>query len=180
MYVRLQQPNVVPSSSRPWSNFRPVGIFPGGTGATRPPLIPRTHKKRALSKRRRRLGVPRFLMGAASAASRADNQARSKLPGEPALAKRRSRQRRCFIRGARAAALALSSIISLSSKLGQPKIILEDHAVAMHCDALHERSLAAPQPSTTTFAGTKRGRSNIRGSPGRSGSVATGSERDGG
>ena len=65
--------------------------------------------------------------------------------------------------------------------LGQPKTILEDHAVAMHCDALHERSLAAPQPATTVFAGgIKRSRSDIRGSPGGSGGVAAGSERDGG
>ena len=37
MYVRLQQPNVVPSSSRPWSNFRTVANIPPrhGLGARR-------------------------------------------------------------------------------------------------------------------------------------------------
>ena len=63
--------------------------------------------------------------------------------------------------------------------LGQPKTIPEDHEVAIHCDALRERCLAAPQPATTTFAGTMR-RSDIRGSPGGSRSVATRSQRHGG
>ena len=56
--------------------------------------------------------------------------------------------------GARRGSSLVIDHLSLS-KLGQPKIILEHHAVAMHHrDALHERSLAAPQPATTTFAGT--------------------------
>ena len=120
MYVRLQQPNVVPSSSRPWSNFRTVANIPPRHGRHTPAFAYKNTRGRALSKRPRRVGVPRFLMGAASAAVASRQQAGSKLPDEPAIPKRRSRQRRCFIRGARVAALALSSIISLF-QTGQPK-----------------------------------------------------------
>ena len=113
MYVRLPQPNVVPSSSRPWSNFRPVGIFPRDTGATRPPLIPRTHKKRALSKRPRRVGVPRFLMGAASAAVASGQPSSEQAPRRASTRQTPEPSTSVLYRGARAAALALSSITSL-------------------------------------------------------------------
>ena len=142
-----------------------------------PPLQPAMHLPKQTASNRRTIVPDREPR---RPRARTDNQARTKLPDEPALAKRRSRQRRCFIRGARAAALALSSITSLPN-WGSPKTILEDHAVAMHCDALHERSLAAPQPATTTFeGGFKRCRSDIRGSPGGGGSITARGERDGG
>ena len=44
MYVRLQQPNVVPSSSRPWSNFRTVANIPPRHGRHTPAFAPRTHE----------------------------------------------------------------------------------------------------------------------------------------
>ena len=121
-----------------------------------PPLRPATRLPKQTASNTRTMvpdGKPR------RPRTRAHNQARSVLPGEPALSQTRSRQRRCFIRGARVA-LALSSITSLF-QTGQPKKHPEDHEDAIHCDALRERSLAAPQPATTAFADTKRSRSNI-------------------
>ena len=121
MYVRLQQPNVVPSSSRPWSNFRPVGIFPRRRTPHASPSPSKNARGGAPSERPRRVGVPRFLIG--SRVGRGREQATSSEPApkraslpdtpEPSMTVLHSR-------GARRGSSLVIDHLSFQTGLGSP------------------------------------------------------------